>query len=180
MTFLEFKPLYQEAAVALSHPESQEEARVYFSHLRDLSLTGLRAGLNALIQHSSYWPKVAEWRFEAARAEARAAQASQAAMIASYEARREHERFIVCVDCQDTGWIFQNCPETDCGRRHTHGPHRYVVICPCRDTNAAYQASLARERARRGSDPTPEEARKIRERTERAVSDWRRLSGGQP
>jgi hypothetical protein len=177
MTFAQFRPAFREAVVAFQHLETDEEARVYFSHLRDLSLDGLRQGLATVIQASPFWPKIADWRQAAHLAEAEAYTRSQTQLVKSWEARAQREQLLACVDCQDTGWVYYACPETDCGRRFQHAPHNYVSPCPCRATNAVYQAGLMRERARRG-DASPDEARQVRQKLERGVSRWRSVGSG--
>lgn len=60
-------------------------------------------------------------------------------------ARSADERHIVCWDCQDTGWRPHVCTtESRCGRypcnvSEASFTHRYVAVCECRATNAAYQ-----------------------------------------
>jgi hypothetical protein len=131
-----------------------------------------------VITASPFWPKIADWRQAAHVAEAEAYTRSQTRLVAAWESKATREQYLVCVDCQDTGWVYHACPETDCGRVFQHAPHNYVSACPCRATNAVYQAGLMRERARRG-DASPEEARQTRTRVERGVSRWRAVGSGE-
>lgn len=53
---------------------------------------------------------------------------------------KAEERAIVCLDCDDSGWLRLECTgDRACGRRLTHRPHPYVEECPCRPLNRNFQ-----------------------------------------
>lgn len=53
-----------------------------------------------------------------------------------------------CVACDDSGWEPLDCNGRQCGRTWEHGPHGYVVECPCRSSNQTYQRRLTEQRER--------------------------------
>lgn len=61
-----------------------------------------------------------------------------------------------CEDCSDSGWQSIWCGDPalakpwqshgHCGRNREHGPHEFVVVCPCASSNPDVQRRRERER----------------------------------
>lgn len=140
-----FKQAFNRLAVAVRLPADQADAamqKVYHDGLEVYPIEAVEAAADSLAKNAVWFPKLAEWRDEAEKA-----QNSQAIRRALPSTVREwHSE---CATCDDTGWEPLECAGTrQCGRDKEHQAHSYVVPCACRANNHTYQRRRAEQRER--------------------------------
>ena len=133
----EFLAIYNRLCVGLREApdDSGITQGIYWDALKDLPCAALETGAVALMREPGrrFFPTTAEWRQAAERAQI--TQLREAVRPAR-DAPWVHE----CHDCEDTGWRYHTCTETNpCLRTKAHArPHDYVTPCPCRVSNRTY------------------------------------------
>lgn len=141
----EFAAIFRELVMAIQpRPLEPETCRVYYDTLQGFPLDVLREAMQRLRHRASnFFPAAGEWFAAAVDV-----QQDRLAALAQLPAPRHQ----VCDACEDTGWVYHQCPgDSTCGRHKPHLGHSYVTACPCRATNVEYQRRQAIARRGGGS-----------------------------
>jgi hypothetical protein len=135
MQLEDFASIYAILALQLQATNSDEAAmRAYFNAMNDLPVEAVQQSAAQLAREANrrFFPTTAEWVTVAREIE-----------VKSYRrqlsARPDQPWHMDCLRCDDSGWIFFECPDAACGRDREHAPHVFVRPCPCRPTNRTYQ-----------------------------------------
>lgn len=141
-----FKQAFNRLAVAVRLPADQADAamqKVYHDGLETFPIEAVEAAADSLAKSAAWFPKLAEWREEAKKAQN--TQAIARALPSSANRVWQAE----CQTCDDTGWEPLECSGSrQCGREKEHQAHSYVVPCACRQSNHTYQRRRAEQRER--------------------------------
>lgn len=137
-TATEFGAIFSRLARQLRwHDFTPADTTVFFETLNDLPLAIVHESAKRIANEPGrkYFPTTGEWREHALEYEQE---------LRRKLASDKREWVTECLECDDTGWQFYECTgDNFCGRQQKHLAHRFVRICPCRETNRTYQRHLA-------------------------------------
>ena len=130
MTLEDFTPIFVKLASQLSKDADADTIRDYFDIMQEFSTATTHEAAAQLSRTAKWFPKTSEWR-------------ERGLTIEQDQRRKElagpRSWKLECETCEDTGWIYFECPAQPCDRDRAHYPHNYVRVCPCRTTNRTYQ-----------------------------------------
>lgn len=108
-----------------------DDTQSFFEALRDLPPPLIRESAIRIGKESGrkYFPTTGEWREVVLKIEQELLRKQIGVRTWTVE----------CTACDDSGWIFQECPDEPCQRTKPHYPHTYATECFCRPTNRTFQ-----------------------------------------
>lgn len=135
MDLSEFGSVFGVLSLQLRALDTDEATvRAYYEVLQKFPLDSIQRSARMFAQERDrkFFPTTAEWATAAERVFENTARQKLLS-------EREKPWQMECESCDDTGWLILDCPDQDCGRRHSHSPHTWARPCPCRASNRTYQ-----------------------------------------